>query len=989
MQFKKRAVCVSVATALASLSCANAVAQDTKINEKPAEKADRIEVTGSRIPSPNLESTSPITTLDAQAIRAEGLRNVESLLNNLPQVFADQGGIVSNGATGTATVNLRGLGPTRTLVLVNGRRLPAGSPRSFAADLNQIPAPLIKRIEVLTGGGASVYGSDAVAGVVNFIMNDKFEGVQFEANNSFYNHKQQNSAGVADLIAARARTNPAQFSVPGNVSSDGKSSDLSLLIGSNFNGDKGNATVFFNYKKDQALLQSTRDFSSCALGVSGSPSTINGSVFGAGFRCGGSNTAYPGRFITDTGTYTASLIAGGVRPYDASQDQYNFAPTNYYQRPSERYGFNAYANYDVLPAHKVYSEFSFHDDRTVAQIAPSGFFGLDLSGANAVSCANPYLSPAWRTALGCVGTAGTADVFIQRRNVEGGGRQDDIRHTSYRFVIGVKGEIGSAWNYDAWIQEGKVTFQETYKNDFSVSRSYLAMDAIRDASGNIVCRSGPPCVPYNPWTVGGVTPAALDYLQTPGFQRGGTEQRVQGISFTGDLGTYGVKSPAARSGLGVALGFERRVEKLVLDTDQAFSTGDLFGQGGPTIGLSGKYDVRDAFAEVRAPLIEGAKFAELVTLNGSYRNSNYSFGPKANTYGFGIEWAPVKEVRGRGSFQHAVRAPNVIDQFTARGLGLFNMPADPCGPSRAATQAQCARTGLPVALYGSASLDNSTGQYNVISGGSTSLVPEESDSLTLGAVFQLGRNLAFSIDYFKIKVEKNISSQPYAILAGCLQTGNPSLCNLVRRDRFGTLWQVGDGNSGITALNANQGVTETSGIDVSLNYIQKIGTLGNLKVDLNGTFLKSNKFQAGPGVDFFECKGVHGTNCGVPSPEWRHKLRLTWQTPWDVDFSSTWRHISKVDQEFAGSQRLYGFPNPDVNVADRTLGARDYLDVFASWNLKKQHLTVQAGINNLFDKDPPVASQSVLAAAFGNGNTYPQVYDALGRRVFVNITAKF
>jgi outer membrane receptor protein involved in Fe transport len=976
-----------ISTLVLGSTCA--LAQDkTAQPPKAEEKVDRIEVTGSRIPSANLESTSPITTIDAQSIRVEGLRNVESLLNNLPQVFADQGGSVSNGASGTATVNLRGLGPTRTLVLVNGRRLPAGSPRQYAADLNQVPAPLIKRIEVLTGGGGATYGSDAVAGVVNFIMNDRFEGVQIDINNSFYNHRQQGGP-VADLVRNRALSNAAQFAVPQDKSSDGRSNDISVLMGSNFANGKGNATVFFNYKKDNALLQSERDFSACALGVSDTPSTINQTTFGPGFRCGGSNTAFPGRFITSTGQFTVTNAQGGTRAYNASLDQYNFAPTNYFQRPSERYGFNAFANHELAEGHKLYSEFSFHDDRTVAQIAPSGLFGLDLSGANALSCANPLLSAAWRTALGCNGTSGTADVFIQRRNVEGGGRQDDIRHTSYRLVLGVKGEIGKSWTYDAWIQEAKVTFQETYKNDFSVARSLLAMDVVRDpATGAAVCRSGPPCVPYNIWSAGGVTPAALEYIQTPGFQRGGTEQRVQGITLGADLSDYGWKSPSARSGVGLAVGVERRVEKLFNDTDQAFSTGDLFGQGGPTRGLSGKYDVEDFYAEVRAPLMEGQPMADILSINAAYRRSDYSFGPKANTYGFGIEWAPIKELRARASYQQAVRAPNQIEQFTAIGAGLFNMPADPCGSQRIATAAQCARTGLAANLYGSSDLDNAAGQYNAIFGGSATLAPEKSKSSTVGVVLQAGRNTAITVDYFRIEADDAISQQPYANLAGCLQTGAPQYCNLVTRDRFGTLWQDSSGTTGVRARYANQGKLETAGIDFSANYVQTIAGLGSLRLDFNGTYLLTNKFQALPGVSAFECKGVHGTNCGVPSPEWRHKLRATWQTTWNLDVAATWRHVAKVDQEFAGSQQLFGFPNPSVNVADRTLGARNYFDLYAAWSATRA-LTLRLGINNVFDKDPPLASQGVLAATFGNGNTYPVVYDALGRRVFVNATYRF
>ena len=234
--FTRKPCVIATSFALSLMAAQSVYAQQAA---DPTQKAEKIEVTGTRIPPPNLEGASPVTVIDAQTIQVDGLRSVENLLNNLPQVFAAQGANVANGATGTAQVNLRGLGATRTLVLVNGRRLPYGSVNTAAADLNQIPAPLIKRVEVLTGGAGAVYGSDAVSGVVNFIMNDKFEGVQVELNQSFYNHKQQGEAGVADIVALRAKTNPANFNVPGNKSSDGKIYDASILMGANFAGGKG------------------------------------------------------------------------------------------------------------------------------------------------------------------------------------------------------------------------------------------------------------------------------------------------------------------------------------------------------------------------------------------------------------------------------------------------------------------------------------------------------------------------------------------------------------------------------------------------------------------------------------------------------------------------------------------------------------------------------------------------------------------------------
>src|SRR5256885_1176467 len=228
---------------------AQAAQPAAQVAQQTAEQVERVEITGSRIPQVNVEGASPVTTLNAQDIKFDGHAKAEDLLNQLPQVYTSQGAASSNGATGTANVNLRNLGPTRNLVLVNGRRLPPGSPRSgsdsYAADLNQIPAPLIQRVELLTGGASAVYGSDAISGVVNFIMNDRFEGLQIDVDRSFYNHRQHNSE-VADVVAARAATNPSQFSVPGNVTRDGDIKNLSLLLGGNFADNKGNATLFFH-----------------------------------------------------------------------------------------------------------------------------------------------------------------------------------------------------------------------------------------------------------------------------------------------------------------------------------------------------------------------------------------------------------------------------------------------------------------------------------------------------------------------------------------------------------------------------------------------------------------------------------------------------------------------------------------------------------------------------------------------------------------------
>jgi outer membrane receptor protein involved in Fe transport len=989
--FTKKPCVIATGIALSLMAGQSVYAQQA------TDKIEKIEVTGSRIPAPSLEGSSPVTSFDAATIKVDGLRNVEDILNNLPQVFADQGGQVSNGSFGTATVNLRNLGPTRTLVLVNGRRLPAGDPKNYATDLNQIPAPLIKRVDILTGGASAIYGSDAVAGVVNFIMNDMFEGVQLQINGDGYNHKQQNPQGVADIIRGRGVTNPTDFKVPGDKTWDGKSMDLNLTMGSNFADSKGNATVFMSYKKTDPLLESERDFSSCALGS------------GDSWTCSGSSAARFGRFRPNSipnftpfgfpangtdfggGSLTLDSGTGLIRNFSTDLDQFNFAPYNYFQRPDERYGFNAFAHYDVNDKAKVYAEFSFHDDHSVAQIAPSGAFAYQNFK---IYSDNPLLQQdgaQWFTRLGFPNATG-ADykiVGLARRDVEGGNRQDDLRHSSFRTVVGVKGDLGNGWNYDAFAQTGKTLYQETYLNDFSRARLQLAMDVITDpATGRPACRAAVNgtdvnCVPWNIWHVGGVTRAAIDYLAVPGLQKGSTSQSVQGINLNTDLGKYGIKFPSANNGVGVSVGVERRVEKIEFVSDLEFSTGDLAGQGGETKPLSGQTEVKEVFAEFRAPIIEGRQLAQLLSVNGSYRSSKYANGPQTDSYGIGAEWAPVKEARFRASYQQAVRAANIVELYSPSQLGLWN-GSDPCGSEKTFTLAQCQRTGVTAAQYGSDNLDSPAGQNNSIFKGNPALKPETAKSHTFGVVLTPMKNLSGTIDFFEIKVDKVISGYAQNIvISQCATTNDPLYCSLIHRDSNGTLWASPVGYIQSDTLNLSK--FSTSGIDFGANYQQIMGSWGRLSFNFIGTLLQKLVTEPIPGLGDYDCKGLYGSTCGTPAPKWRHKVRATWATPYNLDVALTWRYFGSVDVDTTSSNPLL---NGGVFPTDKTLSARNYFDLYASYRVTKM-ISVSGGINNLLDKDPPLSGNLTAGAPFANGNTYPQVYDALGRRIFLNMTAKF
>ena len=989
--FIKKPTVVATQVALAVLAQV-AYAQQQPV--QTAERVERVEITGSRLPALNVEGPSPITTMNAEDIRMDGFQKAEDLLNNLPQVQASQSSTQSNGATGTANVNLRNLGPTRNLVLLNGRRLPAGSPRSgafsAAADLNEIPTPLIQRVELLTGGASAVYGSDAITGVVNFIMNDRFEGLQIDLNGSFYNHHQHND--VSSVVAARHATNPSQFNVPGDVN-DGKIWAFSALMGSNFADNKGNATAFFQYKKEDAVSQANRDFSACALGS------------GTQFTCAGSSTSYPGRFTGGLGAadpgyqFTIADAAGNTRPFRSSTDQFNFGPYNYFRRPSEQYAADMFAHLDIHPKVRAYTELGFHDNHTLAQIAPSGsFFGANVF---TLFAGNPLLSTDFKNQVAAGQVApfaaanDTTQLLIGRRNIEGGGRVDDIRHTSYRGVLGAKGEVTKDWNYDAYLQTARVIYTDTYLHDFSNVRLQRALDVISTAGGP-ACRSAVPdvngvvvdpnCVPYDIFHIGGVTNAALNYLQTPGVQNGLTSMNVVGGTLSADLGNYGVKLPSARDGVGFLVGAERRKERLQLQTDVEFETNDLAGQGGATRSVQGSLDVDEIFTEVRVPIAQRAPFADLLSVNGSYRHSDYSTNKQTSTWGFGAEWAPVRAYRLRGSVQRAIRHANIQELFQPVGTNLFGLTQDPCGASPTATLAQCQRTGITPAQYGSALLTNPAGQYNFLQGGNPDLTPETAKTWTLGLVANPVRNFTASVDYWRIKIDDAIGNAPPAtILQQCLTAGQ--FCNQVVRDpATGALWFA---NSHITATNQNLGGYDTAGVDLAANYTWRMGNAGGFGVNFLGSYLQKWEFEPIKGLGAFDCAGLFGQQCsqnGGPNPKWRHKVRATWSSPFNVDLALTWRHINEVKNEGTSSDPHL---SADVPPTDQKLGSREYFDVAALWTINKT-FSLRLGVNNIFDKDPPIVSNTTAdPSILGNGNTFPGTYDCCGRLVFMNVTMKF
>lgn len=953
--FKYNKLTTAIAFAVASSAiCLPAIAQES---DESADQVEKIAVTGSRIQRSNLVSTSPVTEISSEDIAISGVTRIEDLLNDMPQIFAAQTSAIANGATGTATVDLRNLGSTRTLTLLNGRRMPAGSPQAggIGADINQIPAALVERVEILTGGASATYGSDAIAGVVNFIMKDDFEGVSLDYQYSFSQHDNDNRR-------LQQLNTDANFTAPtGNVT-DGETHDFSLILGANTADGKGNVTLYATVRDVGAVIQGDRDYAHCAL--RNEPNI-----------CAGSGTIAEGR-VTDFASY--DFIVSGDQFLNRNGETYNFAEVSYYQRPDERKTFGAMGHYEVDEKLDIYAEVNFMDDRSVAGIAPSGAFFV----TSTLNCNNPLLSDQQFDAL-CAsrgfGMDDTVTAFVGKRNVEGGQRLDDLRHTSFRGVIGARGIIDENWNYDVFANYGSVTFSQLFKNDLSTTAITRALNVVTDPNtGDPVCQSvldgsDPNCVPYNIFTTGGVTQAALNYISLPLVSKGSTVTKQISGYLAGDLTDYGIKLPGNSFGVNVVVGLEHREESLEFDPDNAFQTGDGAGQGGPTAAVNGEYDVSEFFTELSIPLLEDSSIADQLTLELAYRYSDYSTGQDTNTYKYAADWQINEQVRFRGSFQHAVRAGNVRDLFRPQSLGLYNMNEDPCaGATPLYTFEQCARTGVTEAQYGIIA-DNPAGQYNSITGGNPDLEPEESDTVSFGLIlapeFLPGFDLA--LDYFNIDVQGAIANVPERfILDQCANTGAEEFCSLINRDPGrGTLWI---GNDNIVATDINIGFFETSGVDFDASYRFELSDMGAVKVNLIGTYLTKWDQKSTPDAPIVECRGYWDrSTCGAPTPTLRSNLKVTWETPWDAAVTATLRHFGETDE---------------LNGGPTTLSAQNYLDVAGTWQVS-DHTGLRFGINNLLDREPPIVPNT--PSGIGNGNTFPGPFDAMGRYIFAGVNVTF
>jgi outer membrane receptor protein involved in Fe transport len=991
----------SLAVAIA-MSAAPAFAQDADDVEAASDE-DVIVVTGTRLNvNPNLEGAAPVLSVSSEQIAKQGTVRVEDLVNQLPQVFAGQAGEVSNGASGTATLNLRGVGSVRTLVLIDGRRLPYGSSSISSANLDLIPTQLIERVDILTGGASAVYGSDAVGGVANFVLKRDFEGLELDVQGNFQ-QTGNNNEFFNNVTAA------AQQPVPGAIT-DGVEFSVTGMIGANTADDRGNVTVYANYEKREAVTQNNRSFSACTIGESGSATS-----FGGAGCVGSSNFRRFADFFVDDGNPNDTddafqLEDGTIVPFVGGPAQtYNFGALNFFQRPSERFTLYARGHYDITDNIEAFLDISYTDVFSDAQIAESASFGI-----HPINCGNPFLNGTPGIDLASeVFNCSAADIandvlipnaFASHRNIEGGPRNSRLENTAFRIIGGLRGDFGDGvWSYETFGQYSQTSDSSLSTNDFIISNLQQAFNVVLDANGNPVCadQSGG-CVPYNIFTrpngQTGVTQAALDYIQGVGIVIGETSQLVMGANIQADLGEYGFQSPFAEEGVAFLVGAEYRRDTLESIPDEISQVpgGGFTGVGGATLPVAGSVTVRELFAELQVPLVTDKPFFNELTLSGQYRRSGYSTEGNGtsnsfstNAFGVQLTWAPVEDLTLRGQFQRAVRAPTVIELYTGQNTGLPNLNSatnsngdqifDPCATNfPTASQAACANTGVTAGQFGNVP-DVISGQTQSLTGGNPNLNPEKSDTWTFGAVLtpNFVPGLTVSVDYFNITVDGFISAGIAAqtTLDQCLATGNPTFCNLITRASNGSLI-AGIAGVGFQQTNLNIAELETSGIDVQVNYSTDIDSIGGLSFDYAATYLDKFDFASFPGDTPIECAGFLNNGCVAPvNPKYRHRAQITWETLAGIDATVAWRHFSGTDNPVVAA-------NPEI---DDNFPSVNYIDLSFFYDLS-ENISLRGGVLNVLDEQPPVSTSS--GPPLGNGNTFPTIYDT-ARSIFAGIKFRF
>lgn len=940
---------------------------------------ERVEVTGSRIASPNAESPSPLQVITAAEIAASGVTNLQDLLLKNP-VFGSpplsrtNSSFFTSGA-GQALIDLRNLGEERTLVLVNGKRFVAGVPGSSAVDLNSIPTEFIERVEILTGGMSSLYGSDAVAGVVNIILKRDFEGVALNA------HVGQSEFG------------------------DNKTKRFGITFGATAAEGKGNVMGYVGYSDEGSVLGKDRKMSATD---SLSLALLTGDVkdIFTRFEPFYSSFAPQGRFFYDpdgAGPLGNASVTfdrnGNLIPFSTNGPAgdgvgatgFNRSAYRYIAVPVERFLFSTKGDYAVTDKHQAFFEATYSAATVTAAREPFPLdAGADIyNGAripaeflvNGVVQRNPLIPQALFNLMTDSDGDGLRDYSFTRRLAEVGARRETVERDLFRYVVGMRGEVTPSINYEVYAGYGMTKELQTGNGQVNVLSFRNALEAIPGPDGTPICRDplaqAQGCVPINVFGYDTISPEAFAYINAPSSLNTKVTQKLYGASLSGE--PFAV--PAGK--VGVAAGLEYRSESSRSEFDALSQAGLNAGNVSPN--TYGDFSVSEAFVEARVPLVKDLPFAKRLDFSAAVRAASYSTVGGTTSWNAGFEWAPVTDVKVRATRSLATRAPNINELFTAPSEN-FEGANDPCeGVTATSTgeyDARCrANPAVAANIAANGAFTVTQADRQGVGGfdrGNPNLGEEEGKSYTFGIVWTPAsvKNLALTFDYFNVKISDAIVSTPRQFIVNqCYSAaGDASFCQFLRRRPNDTGTNSIGSLDEVDSATSNSGGLVTEGIDLTASYGLNVGP-GRLDGRVAYTYLMEGYSIPLPGA----AKDYFRGEFGAP----KHKANLTLVYKWG-DFSLTNSTTVQGKQSFYDDV-LAGFGKPKNSVGVKE---KIYNDVQLTYAPTKG-TEVYFGVDNLFDTKAPYIDSNLSANDTIGSQTFASSYDPIGRRYYAGLRMKF
>lgn len=952
-----------------------------------------IVVTGSRIKRLETDSATPIAVIGSAAIQSQGITNVQDLTQKLPQVgipgLSKTNSNFNTGANGVATINLRNLGDARTLVLVNGRRFVPGVAGTALVDVNDIPADFIDRIEVVTGGASAIYGSDAIAGVVNFVLKDKFEGV-----------------------TARGQYNISERG-------DNRNYAGSITGGLTFGPDKrGSVIANFTYAKDDGLLSRDRSISSQdCLYICGPSANSSFAAQGRFVLQGASPNILKTASGASTNLFTFAPDNSVINGFSAAENGYNRNSQRRISTPTERFLGAASAKYELSDHVTAFLEGTYAKVKSSSQIeaapfgAGTGISAPDLSFGYGID--NPFIPASVAAAIAA--RNGDADpsnditsISFGRRQNEVFSRSNDASRDTFRVSGGFRGDLSDKWSYEISAVYGELK-DHTETQDIDLTKYAFALDAVRDPTGAIVCRSAEAraagCVPINLFGFNTASAAASTYVQSA-VPRSEDVKNTEFVA-TGSLSGSLFKLPYGD--VKVAVGAEYRREKSVDNFDPLTNAGNNSGNQLPD--TVGKFDVKEAFGEIDIPLLSGLPFAESLSVQGAARYSHYSTIGNVFSWNAGAEYSPVAGLRFRGNYAVANRAPNIGELFSAASETFPTGVTDPCNGITATTgggvyAAACrAIPGVAAAIANNGSFSYTQSELqgiNGFDGGNRNLSEEKGRTITLGGVLSPPSlpGFSFTADFFDIKVTDAIGVVPRnTSIQQCLLTGLPQFCSNVLRNATTGIIET------LNAQNINIASLKTRGIDFNLRYGHALGLTADDRVDLSVLYTLTLRYksQADPSAPIDS--GLGNLEYGEA---FRHKATgsLMYSTgPFSFNWTATYlsKMLDTPEAEF-DSAGTYDFLITPVSeggggltpaqaknaVGHNRIKARVYNDVqFRARVGDREQFEFFVGVDNLFDRKPPILEDGLFTGGITGTTTAADVYDPFGRRFYAGVQVHF